>query len=68
MSQKSVFDLIGKERAFQLMEEGVQKAVADLHAAGLPSVGLINGVLCERYPDGRVVPVSPPAAGREKSS
>lgn len=57
MGKKSIFDLMGRERAFQLMEQGIQKAVADLHAAGLPAVGLIDGVLCKRYPDGRIVAV-----------
>src|SRR5688572_1321667 len=58
MGMKSIFDVIGKERADELMSQAFHKAVADLHAAGLPSVGLIDGVVSMRWPDGRVVPVT----------
>lgn len=68
MGKKPLLDAIGRERAEALMSRAVRKAVADLHAAGLPSVGLIDGVLCKRYPDGRVEPVAPPAASPERSS
>jgi hypothetical protein len=50
---KSLRDRIGPERFDQLVEEGVRKAVAELHAAGLPSCGTDEtGRICKFYPDG----------------
>ncbi|MGW9212953.1 hypothetical protein ACWGR4_39060 [Embleya sp. NPDC055664] len=52
---KSLIDEIGRERAAELMTKAVEKAVADLHAAGLPAIGGENGRVYKVYPDGTKV-------------
>jgi hypothetical protein len=47
----------------ELLAQAVKDAVAKQHAAGLPSVGLIDGVVSMRWPDGRVVPVTEESMG-----
>ncbi|MGW1991595.1 hypothetical protein [Embleya sp. NPDC001921] len=52
---KSLRDEIGPERFDELMAQGVRKAVAELHAAGLPAVGGENGRVYKVYADGTKV-------------
>ena len=54
---KSILTVIGKERVEQFLKAAAEKAVSEQHAAGLPSVGLIAGVLSMRFGNGRVVAV-----------
>jgi len=50
---ESLIDQIGRERAEELMAKAVRDAVADLHARGLPSIGIDDeGRVCKDYADG----------------
>ncbi|OPC83503.1 hypothetical protein B4N89_23490 [Embleya scabrispora] len=49
---KSLRDEMGPERFDAAMAEGVRKAVAELHALGLPGIGGENGRVYKQYADG----------------
>ncbi|MEU0940943.1 MULTISPECIES: hypothetical protein [unclassified Embleya] len=52
----SLRDEIGPERFDELAAQGVRDAIAELHAAGLPSIGTDEtGRVCKVYADGTKV-------------
>lgn len=56
---KSLIDMIGRDKAFKMMEDAVRRATERRVRLGLPKPVLLKGVAYLEYPDGRVEKFDP---------
>ena len=56
---QSLIDLIGRDKAFKMMEDAVRRATERRVCLGLPKPVLVNGVTFLEYPDGRTMKFDP---------
>jgi hypothetical protein len=55
---QSLIDIIGAERASELMNQAVKDAVAQALEQGVPITGMVNGQIVKIFPNGQIVPVA----------
>jgi len=57
---ESIIDVIGRSKAFSLMEEAVLKAANDNERLGLPKAVMVDGIVHRKHADGSLERVENP--------
>ncbi len=63
-TKKSYFDLTPEEHE-AIAQKAVREAIADMHAAGIATVEVIDGKRYLRHPDGSLTEIKRPATERQ---